>query len=354
MSANLITLDGRQGEGGGQVLRSALSLSLITGRPFVLEHVRARRRPPGLKAQHLTCVTGAAAVGQAVVAGAQLGSSELQFVPGAVSTAPRTFDVGTAGSTALVLQCLFYPLALAGGAHLTLRGGTHVSFSPTFDYLQRVWLPMLRRYGLDAQLTLDLAGFFPQGGGAVRAEIGPLAPADSAALDFAAVPGVERAEVLSTVGGLDLQIATRQNAAASERLARQHVRSEAEVQAPTVKHSRGSASLVWAALPNGLVAGASALGERGVRAEDVGRRAADEFLAFVDSGGSLDEHLGDQVLLPAALAAAGLLGPARQTRFVAAKVTDHLTTHASVIEAFLDVRVEVKGRAVLVRPRPQD
>jgi RNA 3'-terminal phosphate cyclase (ATP) len=267
-----------------------------------------------------------------------------------VSTAPRTIDVGTAGSTALLLQCLFYPLALAGGAHLTLRGGTHVTFSPSFDYLARVWLPMVRRYGLDATLHLDAAGFFPQGGGSIRAEIEPVQATGEEDVEFAPPGRLTQVEVLSTVGGLPLDIGRRQNDAASERLGRERLRVGTEVVEPKVKHSRGSSALVWATLDNGLVAGEGWLGDRGVRAEDVGRTAAERFLAFLESGGSLDVHLGDQVLLPAALAAAGYLGEARATSFTAAEVTDHLTTHVQTISRFLDVEFTVEGREVRVGP----
>ncbi len=347
--SNLVVIDGREGEGGGQVLRSALTLSLITGKPFRLEHVRAKRKPAGLKAQHLTCVTGAAAVGSAKVEGAELGSSTVEFHPGEVSTEPRVLDVGTAGATSLLLQCLFYPLALAGGAHLTLKGGTHVTFSPSFDYLARVWLPMVRCYGLDVTLHLDAAGFFPQGGGSVRAEIQALQkPEKGEPLDFAPDEQVTRAEVLSIVGGLPLDIARRQNDAASERLGRARLKVETEVVAPKVKSSKGSATLVWTKLESGLCAGESWLGERGVSAEEVGRVAAEHFLEFVESGGSFDVHLGDQVLLPAALAAAGFLGPKRATHFVAAEVTEHLTTHVQVIQRFLEVEVAIDGREVRI------
>jgi RNA 3'-terminal phosphate cyclase (ATP) len=351
MMSHLVVLDGRQGEGGGQVLRSALTLSLITGRAFRLEHVRAKRRPPGLKAQHLACVTGAAAICEARVEGAQLGSSTVEFHPGAVSTAPRTFEVGTAGSTSLLLQCLFYPLAVAGGAHLTLRGGTHVTFSPSFDYVARVWLPMVRRFGFDAVLHLDAAGFFPQGGGSVRAEIGAVTPGEASDVVFEPRPKLTQVEVLSTLGGLQLDIAQRQNAAACERLGREHLHVATEVATPKVKHSKGSAALVWAQLPDGVTAGASWLGDRGVRAEDVGRTASEHFLDFVASGGSVDEHLGDQLLLPAALAAAGYLGPARATSFTAAVVTDHLTTHLEVLKRFVGVEASVEGREVRLAPR---
>ena len=348
--SNLVMLDGNEGEGGGQVLRSALTLSAITGKPFRLEHVRGKRKPPGLKAQHLTCVTGAAAICDGQVEGAELGSSTIEFHPGEVSTAPRVLDVGTAGSTSLLLQCLFYPLALAGGAHLTLRGGTHTTFSPSFDYVARVWLPMVRAYGLDVTLHLDAAGFFPQGGGSVRAEIQGVKKGDGEDLEFAAVEGLSRVEVLSIVGGLPLEIARRQNDAASERLGRAKLRVETEVVAPKVKHSKGSATRVWASLENGLVAGESWLGDRGVSAEEVGQTAAKHFLGFVESGGSFDVHLGDQILLPAALAAAGFLGPARATRFTAGEVTEHLTTHVQVLKRFLELSVTIEGNEVSVAP----
>lgn len=347
--STLVVLDGREGEGGGQVLRSALSLSLITGRPFRLEHVRARRKPAGLKAQHLTCVLGAATVGNARVHGAELGSSTVEFHPGDLSTTPRTLDVGTAGSTPLLLQCLFYPLAIAGGSQLTLRGGTHVTHSPTFDYLDRVWRPVLRRFGLNARLHLEVAGFYPQGGGTIRADIEPAERSEEDGEIAFGRAEVKLAEVLSTVGGLPLDIARRQNDAAAEHLGRQRLRTASEVVEPRVKHSKGSAVLVWAAFADGA-AGESSLGERGVRAEAVGGDAAEKFLAFVESGASLDVHMGDQVLLPAALAAAGYLGRPRATDFTAMSITEHLTTHVTVLKSFLDVDVSIEDRFVRVQP----
>lgn len=353
MVPGMIVIDGNEGEGGGQVLRSALTLSAITGTSFRLENVRNKRRPPGLKAQHLTCVMGAAKICGASVDGAELGSRTVEFHPGVVSTDPQTFDVGTAGATSLLLQCLFYPLALAGGSHLTLRGGTHVTFSPSFDYVARVWMPMVRAYGFDATLHLDSAGFFPQGGGSIRAEIRGVEKAafGAPALDFAAVENLAQAEVLSIVGGLSLDIARRQNDSASGRLIRERVKVETEVMSPKVKSSKGSATLVWAKLPSGLVAGESWLGDRGVSAEEVGRTAAEHFLEFRKSGGSFDVHLGDQVLLPAALAAAGLMGLPRTTTFTAAEITDHLTTHVAVLRRFLEIDVTVNGRDVTVAPK---
>lgn len=347
----MVTLDGREGEGGGQVLRSALSLSLITGMPFRLEHVRAKRKPPGLKAQHLACVVGAAQVGDARVEGAALGSRTVEFHPGPLRGGDFSLDVGTAGSTSLLLQCLAYPLALAGGGTLSFHGGTHVMLAPLFEYLTEVWVPALAAYGLPVQVWLKAAGFFPQGGGAVHARVDAPRAATGAEVAWP-VAKVTACRVLSLVGGLPTHVASRQADAAREALARAGLTVEVEARTLEVKPSRGSAVVVVGQGDAGLPFAASALGERGKPAEAVGAEAARAFLDEVRAGASCDSHLGDQLLFPAALAAAGRLGPARVTRFTAAKVTAHLTTHARVLEAFLPVAVEVGAdRAVVVRPR---
>ena len=344
----MVTLDGREGEGGGQVLRSALSLSLITGVPFRLEHVRAKRRPPGLKAQHLACVVGAAQVGDARVEGAEPGSRTVEFHPGPMRAGDFSLDVGTAGSTSLLLQCLAYPLALAGGGTLSLHGGTHVSMSPPFEYLTEVWTPALAAYGLDVKVWLKAAGFFPQGGGVVHAQVGaPRAVEGDVSWPRAEVSAVR---VLSLAGGLPVHVASRQADAVRARLTSAGLRVDVEARLLEVKHSRGSAVVV-VGQSGGLSVAASALGERGKPAEAVGEEAARTFLDEVRAGGSCDEHLGDQLLFPAALAAVGRLGPKRVTRFTAARVTEHLTTHARVLEQFLPVTVALEGRAVTVRER---
>lgn len=346
----MVTLDGREGEGGGQVLRSALSLSLITGTPFRLEHVRAKRRPPGLKAQHLACVVGAAAVGHARVEGAELGSRTVEFHPGPMRAGDFPLDVGTAGATSLLLQCLAYPLALAGGGTLSLRGGTHVTMSPTFEYLTHVWTRALAAYGLDVQVWLKSAGYYPQGGGAVHARVEPPRAVDAGDVTWP-VAQVKAVLVLSCAGGLPVHVASRQADAAREALAAAGLRVEVEARMLEAKHSRGSSVLVVGQGDGGLPVAASALGERGKPAERVGEEAARGFLVELKHGGSCDEHLGDQLLFPAALAACGRLGPRRTTRFTAARVTEHLTTHARVLEQFLPVAVDVAEGAVTVRPR---
>ena len=172
----MIQIDGSMGEGGGQVLRTALSLSVITGQPVTLTHIRQGRSKPGLMAQHLKAVDAAAAISRASVEGAALGSTQLRFEPGEIRSGRYRFEIGTAGSTLLVLQTIFTPLSLASSASsIIIYGGTHVSWSPSFHYVDLMWLPTLRRMGFDAQLKLDLAGFYPPGGGRISATIRPAA-----------------------------------------------------------------------------------------------------------------------------------------------------------------------------------
>jgi RNA 3'-terminal phosphate cyclase (ATP) len=175
MSDAMLELDGSFGEGGGQILRTSLALSLLTGRAFHLRNIRAGRKKPGLQPQHLTSVRAAAAISQAQMRGASLGSSDLVFEPGEVQAGTYRFDVGTAGATGLVLHTLYLPLALRGSApsQLTLVGGTHVSASPCFHFLDTTWRRYLELCGLRLSLRMNRPGFYPRGGGVVEAIIQP-------------------------------------------------------------------------------------------------------------------------------------------------------------------------------------
>jgi len=346
-----VELDGSEGEGGGQILRSALSLSLITGRSFHITRLRAKREPPGLRPQHLACVRGAEDLSGGSSEGAAVGASELTFTPGTVRAGDYLLEVGTAGSTPLLFQCLVYPLALAGGGQLTLRGGTHLPHSPSFHYLAYVWQPVARAYGLPVQLTLPHAGFYPEGAGEIVAEVG--APREPPLLVELPARGMLReVRVSSFTGGLPFTIAERQSRAAVAALRERGILAEAENRPLPVTRSVGTVTFVLAQFEHTL-AGFTALGERGRPAEEVGREAAAALTEFMHTGGALDEHLADQILLPAALLAAGRLGTTTPgiTRFTAARITDHLTTHARVVERFLPVRVSVNASgAVEVRP----
>lgn len=338
-----VELDGSEGEGGGQVLRSALSLSLITQRPFRITKIRAKRKQPGLRPQHLACVRGAEAISASRSEGAEVGASELSFVPGPVRPGNYEIDVGTAGSTALLLQCLYYPLALAGRSQLVLRGGTHVSHSPTFHYLAYVWSYVLAAYGLDLELHLKAAGFYPQGAGEIRADIDRVEGEPPVRVVLPSRGSVLDVDVASFVSGLPFELAERQGRAAVQALRERGILATTENLPLPSAHSKGTAVVIRAQFEN-TIAGFSALGERGVPAEDVGRGAAKQFAEFIEGAGALDEHQGDQILLPAALLAAGRLGAAEpgETRYTAARVTDHLTTNAAVLQKFLPVAIDIR------------
>jgi RNA 3'-terminal phosphate cyclase (ATP) len=342
-----VELDGSEGEGGGQILRLALALSLVTGRPFHLKRIRERREPSGLRPQHLACVRGAEAISASRSEGAAVGASELSFEPAPVRPGEYLLEVGTAGSTPLIFQCLFFPLALAGEGSLTLRGATHLPNSPSYHYLVGVWLPMVQAYGLRASLRLAQAGFYPEGTGEFRAEIGALETPPTL-VDLPSRGTLSDIAVGSYVGGLPFGLAERQSQAAVAALREQGIYCHAENRPLPASRSAGMMTFILAQFEN-TIAGFTAIGERSQAPEEVGREAAQAMARFMESGGALDAYLGDQILLPAALLAAGKLGAAQPgtTRYTTERVTEHLTTQARVIERFLPVRVKVETEGTI-------
>jgi RNA 3'-terminal phosphate cyclase (ATP) len=337
----MITLDGAMGEGGGQVLRTALSLSLVTGQPIELERIRAGRQKPGLARQHLTCVQAAAAVGDAVVQGAELGSQHLRFEPRGVRAGDHAFAIGTAGSTTLVLQTLL-PALLVAAAPSTLRlsGGTHNPLAPSFDFLAKCFAPALRAMGVSLDLQLVRHGFAPAGGGIITATIGPGRPQPIEFRQREAV-GLPRARVLlskvaASVGERELHVLRR----------RLDLHPE-QVQLEVVD-AHGPGNMVLLELPNRFVTEVVGVpGERGTSAEQVAEQVCAAARRFLASDAPVGEHLADQLLLPMAMAGAGA--------FRTLEPTLHTRTNAQVIERFLPVRfrfepdgvawlVEVRGR----------
>ncbi len=329
----MIEIDASFGEGGGQVLRSALALSVITRTPMRLTNVRARRPQPGLKPQHLRAVEAAAQIGAAHVEGAAPGSQTLVFEPSALEAGHYAFDIGTAGSTGLLLQTLCLPLSFAAGpSRLSLAGGTHVPWSPCFHYLQWQWLPYLAQIGYHVACSLERAGFYPRGGGIVHADIVPsrhLKP-----LTLAERGRLLRIRGLSAVGRLDRSIAERQRAQAVERLRGVGVPPEIEV-AEVPAASPGTFIVLQAEFEGGRCC-AFALGARHKRAEKVADEAVDELLADLGAGGAIDGWLADQLLLPLAFV------PGRST-FSVCRVSQHLRTNAELLGHFLPVEVGIEG-----------
>lgn len=334
----MIHIDGSYGEGGGQILRTSLSLAAITRQPLCIGSIRAGRQKPGLAAQHLTAVRATAAICQAKVQGDALGSMTLEFIPTrSVQAGQYIFDVtearlgGSAGAVTLVLQTILLPLALAdGGSQVTLRGGTHVSFSPAFTYIEQIYLPLLLRMGLQAKVKLNAWGWYPQGGGEVELQI-------SGGSKLNGINLLERGDLLEVRG---LALVTQLPSHIPQRMASraENLLHEAELKASVQPlRARGiapGAGIFLTAEYEHSRAGFGAVGRIGLPAEKVADMACEELLRFHHTGVPVDQHLADQLLLPAALAS-------HQSQYRVAEISKHLTTNAWVIEQFGLARVTI-------------
>jgi RNA 3'-terminal phosphate cyclase (ATP) len=324
-----IELDGAQGEGGGQLLRSALTLSLVTGTPFRMVNIRAGRRRPGLMRQHLTAVEAAAAVGAAQVSGADVGARTLTFAPGAVRAGEYHFSVGTAGSATLVFQAVFPALALASGpSTVQVEGGTHNPMAPPFEFLARAYLPLVERMGPRSRAVLERPGFYPAGGGRFRIDVEPAARLGR--LELLERGAVRALRATATVALLPRAIAERE-------LAAFRARAGWEEEALRIEHVRdavGPGNVLTAEVEcEHVTAVFTGFGERGVSAERVGAGMAEEVLEYLAAGVPVDGHLADQLLLPMALGAGGV--------FRTVRPTGHTQTHADLLRAFLGCEVKV-------------
>jgi RNA 3'-terminal phosphate cyclase (ATP) len=342
-----VDLDGSLGEGGGQILRTALSLAAVTGRPFSIERIRANRLKPGLRPQHREAARAVARIVNGRLTGDEVGSTRLEFTP---RVAPRAgewaFDIGTAGSTPLLLQTVCWPLALTGTpSSLTLRGGTHQDQAPSFHYLALVWAPAVARLGFRVAVELQAAGFYPEGGGEFSARIEPATPLPP--LDLRHRGTLLEVEVVSMVGGLGYDVAERQAAQALRRLREHGIAAQAERVPVPARASKGGHVLIVSTFER-TRAGHGAVTARDRSPEETADLAVDAFRDYLSRGAAVDGHLGDQLLVPASLAVAGHPasppGVTPSVRFSVSEVTPHLVTNAEVVRRFLDVDVEVDGR----------
>jgi len=329
----MIQIDGSLGEGGGQILRSALTLALVTGKAIEIKNIRLRRPKPGLMPQHLKAVEAAAAVGEARVEGAQLQSLSLMFEPTGIRSGEFQFDVGTAGSTPLVLQTIFLPLSFAQTvSSVTLIGGTHVPWSPCFHYLDLHWLAYMKQIGFVARLELELAGFYPMGSGRIRADINPvkrLLP-----LHLNERGALKAIRGMSAVANLEQSVADRQKQQSLKRLKGLSADIEIDVvQMPS--QFRNTMLLLIAKFENSQCC-FFGLGERGRRAERVADEAVDQLRQFLVTDGAIDHHLADQLILPLAFVPG-------VSELRSDKITQHLITNAEVIRMFLPVNIEICG-----------
>jgi len=326
----MITIDGSQGEGGGQILRTSLALSLVTGQPFRMERVRARRQKPGLLKQHLTAVEAAKMVGCAEVTGAALGSQTLEFTPGPVTPGNYRFAVGTAGSATLVLQTVLPALLTASGlSTLTLEGGTHNPMAPPFDFLEKSFMPLIHRMGPSVELELRRHGFFPAGGGRFHARIEPAKMLSR--LDLLERGSIRSRQARVLVSKLPEHVGQRELAVVRDELKWR----EDECAIEAVQYPVGPGNAVVLAIETEHVTEVfTGFGERGRPAEEVARSAVGAVKAWLDADVPVHEHLADQLLIPLVLAGGG--------SFRTTKPSLHTTTNAEVIQRFLAVPIKVE------------
>lgn len=319
----MITIDGSLGEGGGQMLRTALSLSMISGTPFRIDNIRAKRRKPGLMRQHLTCVTAAGTISSATVTGAELGSQSVTFAPRAIKGGSYNFAIGTAGATTLVFQTILPALLFADApSRVMLSGGTHNPYAPTFDYLDRAFCPVLVKMGAGITLALHKPGFYPAGGGMWQANITP-AKLMPVTLD-AAGPRVSQ-HIRADVSNLPFVIAQREVATATTLL---NWLPECGKAHGVTAEGHGNVIMVEIASLH-ITEVFTAHGERALTAEAVAAAVVDEVRAYLAVDAPVGPHLADQLLLPMALAGGG--------SFVTGALTQHARTNMAVIEMFLPV-----------------
>ncbi len=326
----MLHLDGSYGEGGGQIVRTSLSLAALLGEPVKLTNIRAGRSKPGLRPQHLTALKALVQVTQAEVEGATLGSRELTFRPRTPRGGRYFFDVaektGSAGAVTLVAQALLPPLLAAREtATLTIRGGTHVAWSPPAHYFMDVFLPALTELGATVTMNLKRWGWYPRGGGEVRLTVTP--STELSGREWLAPPPPRSFQALSGGSRVPPHVVQRQSKRLKKRLGADLPVAEVEAQSP----APGSFVFLW-----GPRAGFHALGARGKPAEKVADEAVEEFLRFQKHESALDRHLADQVLLYLARAK----GP---SVFTTEEVTLHLHTNLWVIEQFLGPTFQVRG-----------
>jgi RNA 3'-terminal phosphate cyclase (ATP) len=347
----MINIDGSWGEGGGQILRTCLSLATITGQPVRIDRLRAGRKNPGLAAQHLTSVRAAAILCQARVRGDTLGSTTLEFIPTRpTQTGQYSFDVtearegGSAGAITLILQTILIPLALAkGSSQVILKGGTHVPWSPPVTYVEEVYLPTLRQLGVQTEVKLNAWGWYPRGGGEVELRVtGKGKPLSG--LQLLERRAIRQVRGLAVVTELPAHIPQRMANRAENLL--QQANLPAQIQPVRERGVAPGAGIFLTAEYEHSRAGFSALGGRGIPAERVAETAVRELLDFHARAVPVDRFLGDQLLLPLALSS-------ETSQYRVASISKHLTTNAWVIEQFelADIAIEEDQKLVGVRPK---
>jgi len=319
----MIDIDGSHGEGGGQVIRTSMTLSAITGKAVAISNIRANRPNPGLQAQHLTACKAVRNVCRGTLSHAEVGSTELSFEPGPIVGGKYEFDIGTAGSVTLVAQTLL-PILLRAAKESELRiiGGTHVMKSPGYDYFERVFVPAIARFGVEVGCRMIRPGYYPRGGGEIEVTVKPCVLRGCTSW-----PQNDDTEVLIRLSGLPVLIAIREKKIfVQNKIEDVRTRQDEAL-------SLGNALTAWRGFR-----GAYVLGEKGKRAETVAQEALDALSAEKKD---VDLHLADQLLLYAALAEG-------KTSYSTSTVSEHLKTNAYIISKFLDRKVALDAGTITV------
>jgi RNA 3'-terminal phosphate cyclase (ATP) len=335
MTGAWLEIDGSSGEGGGQILRTALGLSLCTGRPVRFTRIRAGRSRPGLMRQHLTAVQAAATIGEAEVTGDAVGSQEVTFKPRGLRTGAFRFSVGTAGSTTLVLQTVLPALLLAPGpTEIVLEGGTHNPSAPPFDFLERAFLPLVDRMGPRVKAVLERPGFYPAGGGRLRVTVTPAPGRALEPIRLERRGELRQLRAVARVAAIPATVGHRELAQIKKSLGLG--REDLECEELDARLGPGNVVFVEAVAAE-VTEVFTGFGQKGVRAETVARAVAREARRWVDAGVPVGEHLADQLIPLVALAGAG--------RFCTLPLSRHARTQLDLVGRFLDARIDVSEEA---------
>jgi RNA 3'-terminal phosphate cyclase (ATP) len=324
----MVTIDGSYGEGGGQILRTSLALSLVTGKPFSICNIRAGRKKPGLMRQHLTAVNAASEIGLAAIEGNSIGSQAFTFEPEMIKPGNFHFAIGSAGSCTLVFQTILPALLIAGEpSEIILEGGTHNPFAPPFDFLERAFLPVINRMGPRVNAVLEKPGFYPAGGGRFRVSINP---AELNSFDLLERGNIINKTARASVANLPVNIANRELDVIGEKLEL----DRELLKAVEVENSQGPGNILIVEIESENITEVfTGFGEKGVSAEKVAKRAVKSVQEYLAVNVPVGRYLADQLLLPMVLAGG--------CKFRTLSPTKHTTTNAEVIKKFIDVEIAV-------------
>ena len=330
----MIEIDGSFGEGGGQIVRTAVALSALTKKPVKIFNIRAKRKKPGLSYQHLTAIKAVTEICDAEIKGAEKGSSVIEFYPKKIRGGNFSFDVGTAGSVTLVLQCCLLPCLFSNEkTKITIKGGTDVKWSPPADYFRNIFLKTISKMGANIELKIIKRGFYPKGGGEIEINIEPVK--ELKRLDLSQKKETKNINGTAFISNLPEHILKRMKDSALKKLLDYNVKIKEET---THSFSAGAGIMFW----TDTLLGASCLGEIGIPAEKVGENAANDLLQEMKSGATLDVYAADQILPYLALSK-------NKSVFLTRKLSTHAETNMTLIKKFVDVKFDVKDEKGLKR-----